>query len=696
MCPYRIGLILVLAAASAGLPRAWATEWVVDQTHRGASDQNTGTAQAPFKTISKGVSAARPGDTVLVKAGIYRETVEVKTSGTREKRITVKAAPGERVVVSGAEEVNGWRKCSREEVRGNPNWQNIFCAEIDWAPSALFVEEKLQRLARWPRERKTMFFAQGGDQLRLVDAENLTQPAGTWEGATLTVRNDRTTNSDTGIIARYDPEKHELIADKERRYVLEPGKDQYCIENAAAAISAPGDYAVDTRATPHRVYLWPPREGDPNALRIEASRRKTFLITWGPDVAYVTFDGLEAAYGDASGIGSYARGCHDIEILNCLTHDHKGMGIEWSRLTNGVVRHCISFRNRSQGIGIYQESRDCLIEENEVFGNYEDGIVVGWYSDNIRLVRNYVHDQWAERHPDGFQTFCDVRNLLLDSNLFFNTGQAWQANNTRDVRIVNTMWVGTHHNGLSLSPRVETAGRQFYPCTDLEFNNNTIAFIGAGVTITLHDTLRVFNSVIAPGKPGGVLGGTAAYPTDYNLLWAGGENAATFGNRTRSFAQYQESTGQDRHSRYADPRFRNAPVLYRHGDKAPWLDASRNENTRSKLYLKSLAPGEFAAGDHVEVNWDRVVRTVKEAGPGFIVIDPPLDERPPYEDFVVANWKKSTHFALDLRLADDSPGRGMGEGGKDVGSNIDIQAYMRGDLNGDGRRDLPRLPEAVK
>ncbi len=38
----------------------------------------------------------------------------------------------------------------------------------------------------------------------------------------------------------------------------------------------------------------------------------------------------------------------------------------------------------------------------------------------------------------------------------------------------------------------------------------------------------------------------------------------------------------------------------------------------------------------------------------------------------------------------------MGDKGQDVGSNIDIQAYTRGDFNGDGKRDLPPLPrEAV-
>jgi hypothetical protein len=37
----------------------------------------------------------------------------------------------------------------------------------------------------------------------------------------------------------------------------------------------------------------------------------------------------------------------------------------------------------------------------------------------------------------------------------------------------------------------------------------------------------------------------------------------------------------------------------------------------------------------------------------------------------------------------------MGDDGKAVGSNIDIQAYRKGDLNGDGKRDLPEVPREL-
>ena len=85
-----------------------------------------------------------------------------------------------------------------------------------------------------------------------------------------------------------------------------------------------------------------------------------------------------------------------------------------------------------------------------------------------------------------------------------------------------------------------------------------------------------------------------------------------------------------------------------------------------------------------------------EVGAKYIAFDPPLAFVHPYGWDMVCNWKKNSNFGLDLRLADDSPGRKMGEGGKDVGSKIDIQAYLKGDFNGDGQRDLPPAVKALE
>ncbi|MBB5032117.1 right-handed parallel beta-helix repeat-containing protein [Prosthecobacter vanneervenii] len=56
-----------------------------------------------FKTINDAANAARAGDTVLIHAGVYEETVRVRSSGDVGAPITFAAAPGEVVWMDGSE-----------------------------------------------------------------------------------------------------------------------------------------------------------------------------------------------------------------------------------------------------------------------------------------------------------------------------------------------------------------------------------------------------------------------------------------------------------------------------------------------------------------------------------------------------------------------------------------------------------------
>ena len=96
---------LVLTGLAAGLQAA---TYHVAQT-AAASDSSAGTETAPWKTISRAASAKelKPGDTVLIHSGVYRESVAVTVSGEPGRPITFAAAPQERVVIKGSEVVKG-------------------------------------------------------------------------------------------------------------------------------------------------------------------------------------------------------------------------------------------------------------------------------------------------------------------------------------------------------------------------------------------------------------------------------------------------------------------------------------------------------------------------------------------------------------------------------------------------------------
>ncbi len=78
------------------------------------SDKNNGTAAAPLKTISAAANVAQPGDVITVHGGTYRERVNPPRGGTSDaKRITYRAAKGEKVVIKGSEVVTGWKEFGR-------------------------------------------------------------------------------------------------------------------------------------------------------------------------------------------------------------------------------------------------------------------------------------------------------------------------------------------------------------------------------------------------------------------------------------------------------------------------------------------------------------------------------------------------------------------------------------------------------
>jgi hypothetical protein len=74
---------------------ASARTYHVAQQSAHAADDGPGTAEAPWKTISKAGEAVGPGDTVVIHAGVYREHVKPRRSGTRWRPITYEAARGE-------------------------------------------------------------------------------------------------------------------------------------------------------------------------------------------------------------------------------------------------------------------------------------------------------------------------------------------------------------------------------------------------------------------------------------------------------------------------------------------------------------------------------------------------------------------------------------------------------------------------
>jgi hypothetical protein len=83
-------------------------------------DEGDGTTARPFGTISAAAAVARPGDTIRVAGGVYREQVDPPRGGTDDAPISYIAADCEEVVITGSDLAPDW-----DHVSGNV-WRHRF------------------------------------------------------------------------------------------------------------------------------------------------------------------------------------------------------------------------------------------------------------------------------------------------------------------------------------------------------------------------------------------------------------------------------------------------------------------------------------------------------------------------------------------------------------------------------------------
>lgn len=120
-----------------------AATFEVAQRHPQASDDGSGIADRPLKTITNAVAKLAPGDTLIIHSGVYREHVVIKASGTAEKPIRIEAALGENVVVTGADRLTGWQRVEGSEPIYRVAWPHKF---VGWSKTMTHPGDARHRL----------------------------------------------------------------------------------------------------------------------------------------------------------------------------------------------------------------------------------------------------------------------------------------------------------------------------------------------------------------------------------------------------------------------------------------------------------------------------------------------------------------------------------------------------------------------
>ena len=405
------------------------------------SNANAGTLQQPFRTIQYAASLAQPGDTVLVRGGVYRETVRPARSGTSTAKISIKTYNSEKVTVSGADVVGGWSVHSGSVYRATQSW------DLGLGNNQVFVDGRMMIEARWPnttldvtRPRKA---AADGISLTgsadanpatfaLTDAD-LVHAAGVWNGATIHVMPGHGWVGETGTVTSADRGRLTYRAKllDQRNQVPRAG-DQYYLTGKFAALDAPGEWFYESAS--RRLYLRTPSSDSPSAHTVEVKRRQyAFDLR---DRSYVEIKGFSLFASTV--VSSAASRQLRLNALNATYVSHFTLqpdpwgqqqrahtsgimllgtdsSIRDSRITfsagNGVflggsrnrVENCVISNvayNAGDEAGVYTLGPGHLVYRNTIFNTGRSG-VVHRYSPGARILNNVIHDVLLQTTDGG-------------------------------------------------------------------------------------------------------------------------------------------------------------------------------------------------------------------------------------------------------------------------------------------------------
>ena len=127
-------------------------------------DANSGTTtDAPFRSLAKGISMLKAGDTLYLLEGVHpAERIEIGSlQGTPSQPIHIRAFTGDHVVVAGTRSLGtgGWSPITEDDANYQKYFRNtagadaigrIYRKDIDFDISRLYVDGREIGQARWP------------------------------------------------------------------------------------------------------------------------------------------------------------------------------------------------------------------------------------------------------------------------------------------------------------------------------------------------------------------------------------------------------------------------------------------------------------------------------------------------------------------------------------------------------------------
>lgn len=469
-------MTLVLAWTMLAMTAFGADYYVAAQ----GNDANPGTKAQPWQSLGKACATVRPGDTVWLGAGTYRETLRPQLSGEAGKPIRFAALPGEKVVLSGAEPLAGtWQ----------PYQGSIYQLATKLTFTQLFVDGKMMLEARWPNspvdDLMAMQRAQAGEGTGYETLADPKLPAGDWNGAVVIFwpgsewvnKTRRVTDYQPGTSFRFDVTTEAQVKDKyhkEDPYKPRAG-NPYLLVGALAGLDSPGEWFLDEATG--TVYLWALDGKSPAGRQVEVKQR--LLAVDLSKLAFVEVKGMEISGAAVSMAGAedcvledcrlrYVehireypdgqvpptpnvitgkrntwRNCliaygattaltlsgEDNALLNCVVHDANYLGsgrggLDLSRSVGARVEHSSIFRAGRDTIQ-HGGSKRISLQYNDLYDgnmlNNDAGAIYCWGTDGEGgvIAYNWVHDN---PHCNGIYLDNFSSNFIVHHNVVWACG----------------------------------------------------------------------------------------------------------------------------------------------------------------------------------------------------------------------------------------------------------------------------------
>jgi hypothetical protein len=425
----QIFILLFIVAISAS-----AKEYHVAKT---GNDNNEGTVNKPFLTISAAAKIAQPGDIITVHKGTYRELVNPVNGGVSNiNRIVYQAAADEEVAIKGSEIIRNWEKTGEgiwkvvipNSFFGNYNpYKDLL--EGDWLDKKGLAHHTGEVFLNENSLFEKASVKEVIESKPYPDARNQKASTFTWYGE---VDNENTTIWANFQNANPNKELVEITVRESCFYPAQPGKNYitvkgFIMSQAATQWAAPTAEQIGLLGT-HWSKGWIIED---NVI----SNSKCVGITLGKDrntghnlwlnnpvkdgtVHYneVIFKALNIGWSKQN-IGSHI--VRNNEIFDCGQAGIVGsLGAVFSKIVNNHIYDIYTKRTfagaEMGGIKIHG-SIDMLIEGNHVH-NVWRGIWMDWMSQGTKISKNLCYDNTSE----DFFTEVNHGPYVVDNNIFLS------------------------------------------------------------------------------------------------------------------------------------------------------------------------------------------------------------------------------------------------------------------------------------